>query len=70
MIDYSVDSSTAPGSPTKGTVYIRGIKTAQGYDQYRFVLEKNVDFSQLDADLMIAAVEEMVRQLPPQVEQK
>lgn len=27
MIDYSVDSSTAPGSPTRGTVYIRGVKT-------------------------------------------
>ena len=27
MIDYLVDSSTAPGSPTKGTVYIRGMKT-------------------------------------------
>lgn len=29
------------------------------------MLEKAVDFSQLDADLMIAAIEEMVRQLPP-----
>jgi hypothetical protein len=28
MIDYQVDSTTAPGSPTKGTVYIRGVKTA------------------------------------------
>lgn len=28
MIDYTVDSSTAPGSPCKGTVYIRGVKTA------------------------------------------
>ncbi|MFO0118202.1 MAG: hypothetical protein ACK521_11525 [bacterium] len=27
MIDYQVDSSTAPGSPTRGTVYIRGVKT-------------------------------------------
>ena len=32
MIDYSVDSSTAPGSPTKGTIYIRGMKAPNGFD--------------------------------------
>lgn len=72
MIDYQVDSSTAPGSPTRGTVYIRGVKTPQGFDTYRFVLEKGVDFSQLDADMMVGAIEEMIRQMPPtvQAEQK
>lgn len=69
MIDYQVESTMNPGTHSKGTVYIRGVKTPQGYDQYRFVLEKGVDFSQLDADLMLAAIEEMVRQLPPVVEQ-
>ena len=28
MIDYQVVSTMNPGSPTKGTVYIRGVKTA------------------------------------------
>jgi len=66
MIDYTVGSTTAPGSNSKGTVYIRGMTSPQGYDSYRFVLEKNVDFNSLDADLMIAAIKEHVKQFPPE----
>lgn len=55
-IDYSVDSSTVGGSKSKGTVYIRGMK-AEGVDSFKFVLEKRVDFAELDSQMVINAVE-------------
>lgn len=55
-IDYSVDSSTVGGSKSKGSVYIRGMKS-EGVDSFKFVLEKRVDFAELDSQMMINAVE-------------
>ena len=60
-IDYSVNSSTVSGGKSKGTVYIRGIKSDTGFDSFKFVLEKNVDFSDLDAEMVIGAVEHLFK---------
>lgn len=50
LIDYHVDSTTASGGKSKGTIYIRGIKSQDGgYDSFKFILEKGVDFSDLDS---------------------
>lgn len=58
MIDYEVNSTTALGAKTKGSIYIRGIKGEEGYDSYKFILEKGVDFSELDIKVLLKAFEE------------
>ena len=60
-IDYLVNSSTVSGGKSKGTVYIRGIKSETGFDSFKFVLEKNVDFADLDAEMTIGAVEHLFK---------
>ena len=57
LIDYEVNSSTAHGARTKGSIYIRGIKGEQGYDSFKFILEKGVDFSDLDIKMVLKAYE-------------
>ena len=50
LIDYENDSTTASGGKNKGSIYIRGIKSTDGgYDSFKFILEKSVDFNDLDA---------------------
>lgn len=50
LIDYEVNSTTASGGKNKGSIYIRGIKaTDGGFDSFKFILEKSVDFNDLDA---------------------
>lgn len=50
LVDYKVDSTTAQGAKSKGSIYIRGIKSRDGgYDSFKFILEKSVDFNDLDA---------------------
>lgn len=66
MIDYEVNSTTASGGKSKGSIYIRGLKNQNGIDSYKFVLEKGVDFAQLDSDMILAALSEVNRQQPPQ----
>ena len=61
LIDYHVNSSQAPGSKSKGSVYIRGVRAENGYDSFKFVLEKSVDFSELDSDIVLAAISETAR---------
>ena len=56
-----MNSSTVSGGKSKGTVYIRGIKSETGFDSFKFVLEKNVDFSDLDAEMVIGAVEHLFK---------
>lgn len=58
MIDYEVNSTTAEGAKTKGSIYIRGLKGDDGYDSFKFILEKGVDFSELDVKLVLKAYEE------------
>lgn len=54
MIDYEDNSSTAMGGKSKGSIYLRGIKSAnKGADSYKFVLEKSVDFCELDSQIIV-----------------
>ena len=53
-----MNSTTAQGAKTKGSIYIRGVKGDQGYDSFKFVLEKGVDFNDLDVNLVLRAYEE------------
>lgn len=57
LIDYDVNSTTANGAKSKGSIYIRGIKGDEGFDSYKFILEKNVDFSPLDIKVILGAYE-------------
>lgn len=50
MIDFENDSATARGAKNKGSIYIRGNKSLDGgYDSFKFILEKSVDFNDQDA---------------------
>lgn len=64
MIDYSVNSSSVGGSKSRGSVFVRGIKEQSGLESYKFVVEKLVDFAKLDSDLVLNAVEHMLKMLP------
>ena len=68
MIDYQVNSTTADGAKSKWSVYIRGLKGEQGIDSFKFVLEKNVDFNDLDAELMLSAIEFLYKMQPKEEE--
>lgn len=57
LIDYEVDSSTARGAKSGGSIYIRGVKS-DNYDSFKFVIEKNTDFHQVDVDVILKAYEE------------
>lgn len=48
-IDFETKSTTAPGGKSKGSIYIRGVKNPQGIDSFKFVMEKSVDFCELDS---------------------
>ena len=62
MIEYMVNSSSCGGTKTKGTVYIRGIKSETGgLDSFKFVLEKLVDFNELDSQMVINAIEHVLK---------
>jgi len=61
MIDYSVNSSSVGGSRSKGTIFIRGIKKENGYESYKFVEEKRVDYATMDIDMMLGAVEHLFK---------
>ena len=56
--DYEVNSTTADGAKTRGSVYIRGLKDKEGYDSFKFILEKAVDFCDLDIQIVLKAIEE------------
>jgi hypothetical protein len=50
LVDYEVESTSAQGAKCKGSIYIRGIKAQDGgYDTFKFILEKSVDFNDLDS---------------------
>ena len=65
LIDYSCKSTQTDGAYSKGSVYIRGVKSDEGYDSFKFVLEKNNDFSALDCQIILNAMEEAHKQNPP-----
>ena len=66
-IDYLVDSSTIGGTKNKGSVYIRGCKGENGIESFKFVLEKNVDFNDLDSKMVLNAIEHAMKQQPEPV---
>lgn len=49
MIDFEDNSTTALGAKSKGSIYVRGVKGQNGTDSYKFVMEKSVDFCELDS---------------------
>ena len=66
MIDYEVLSSTGHGFKTKGSVFIRGSRDQEtGYDSFKFILEKAVDFNKLDSDIILEAIEASFKMFPP-----
>ena len=56
-IDYKVRSPKLEGTFSNGSIYIRGTKGHEGYDSFKFVLEKSNDFSDFDADVIVEAYE-------------
>ena len=42
---------------SNGTIYIKGAKGYEGYDNFKFELQKANDFSDFDAQLIINAYE-------------
>ena len=50
-------SSVVEGTKTKGSVYIRGVKSNEGWDSFKFILEKSGDFNDFDAKLILNAYE-------------
>jgi len=61
LIDYECSSTSAPGSKCKGSVYIRGVKSESGFDSFKFVLEKSVDFSELDSEIIVKALDQTMQ---------
>jgi hypothetical protein len=57
LIDYSVRSKEVKGTSNKGSIYIRGIKGENGYDSFKFILEKANGFSDFDSEMIINAYE-------------
>jgi hypothetical protein len=45
------------GGKSKGTIYLRGIIGKSGLNSFKFILEKSVDFCDLDSQILISAVE-------------
>jgi len=60
MVDYKVDSTTAMGGRNKGTFFVRGVQNESG-DAYKFVLEKNTDFHDLDIEIVLQAYQATFR---------
>jgi hypothetical protein len=61
LIDYSVRSPNVGGTSSKGSIYIRGVKGHDGYDSFKFILEKANDFSDFDSELIINAYEQAMK---------
>ena len=59
-----MNSSTVGGGKSKGSVFLRGIKSETGYESFKFVVEKMVDFAELDSDMIINAVEHVLKLQP------
>jgi hypothetical protein len=57
LIDYKVKSRHVDGAMCPGSVYIRGVKGQDGWDSFKFILEKANDFSDFDAELILNAYE-------------
>lgn len=56
MIDYMTESHESHGAFSHGSIYMRGVKS-ESYDSFKFVMEKNNDFCELDAKIILGAME-------------
>mmetsp|Transcript_13342 Transcript_13342/g.22676 ORF Transcript_13342/g.22676 Transcript_13342/m.22676 type:complete len:353 (+) Transcript_13342:39-1097(+) len=63
LIDYRVNSEKVRGTKCSGSVYIRGIKGSEGWDSFKFILEKTNDFSEFDAQLVVKMYEKALSNL-------
>jgi len=59
-LDYEISSGNLQNAKNKGTLYLRGAK-GKVYDNYVFSIEKQNDFSDLEADAILAVYEEAFR---------
>ena len=57
LIDYELESTTAKGAKSGGSIYIRGVQN-DNYDSFKFVIEKNTDFHNVDVEIVLKAYEE------------
>ena len=70
LIDYKVQSSKVGGTHCTGSVYIRGVKGEDGVDNFKFILEKSNDFSDLDAEIVVNAYEQALKPKPGDMPEK
>lgn len=61
LIDYKVKSHNVDGAMSAGSVYIRGVKGHEGYDSFKFILEKANDFIDFDAEIILNAYEQALK---------
>lgn len=61
LIDYKVKSKHVDGAMSPGSVYIRGVKGHEGWDSFKFILEKANDFSEFDAEMILHAYEQALK---------
>ena len=47
-----------------GSIYIRGIKGHEGFDSFKFILEKANDFIDFDAEIILNAYEQALKPRP------
>lgn len=50
---------------SNGSIYIRGVKGHDGWDNFKFILEKSNDFSEFDADIILNAYEQAFKNYVP-----
>jgi len=50
------ESHESHGAFSHGSIYLRGVKS-ESYDSFKFVMEKNNDFCELDAKIILNAME-------------
>lgn len=70
VVDYEASSTTAEGAKCRGSIYVRGIKSdPKGeYDTFKFILEKSVDFNEVDSRLFLKAYYEAFKTRMSKVE--
>jgi hypothetical protein len=61
-----VKSPVVDGGNSKGSLYFRGVKGKEGWDSFKFIMEKANDFSDFDAELVINAYEKAFTPRPGQ----
>lgn len=57
LVDYQVESQQVRGTMCKGSCYVRGVKGHDGWDDFKFILEKSNEFSDFDAKIIVNAYE-------------